>query len=629
MNFFTTERFTNALQAVGNIIAPLPEDYPVRDSHEEENLEEDSGEEPKEAEENQNEIRRFSEKQFASQEEIPEDEATERQRESLKEDEEIHRMDSIPSADWSPSKENLPSLESVDSDTESICSQHSSPQCHSPHSPHSPSFKADEVMLNQSEQSPFLEESRSLEALQNELKSYKLKVTSAFSEISSLSDDLRQAIGQNRDIERKLESEKETNRMLLSRIQSLSQTKEELVIQLSEVLESNDLHRRKEIEFEHERVKENEAYHSLSERYELVVNEKQKLTEALAKIKAESQRGQEIEIGRHQEMVQRVSSVVLDLLEVIDEVTKQTPRDQSRVERPAITEQTLCDLISKASETLKNHKLTKDSELQLSHNREIQRMEATLSSEIGTRKLFQQQVDDLNQALNLQTSHSSSLEQKLKDVSLRYEEEMNTHRADMERYLKRIQDLEREKLHPVIGPNQSSMELSVEGKKFEDVPISPDPTVVKVGADNAEFGSIELTALQSELQQFQDERDELLQILQSLVDLNSNRNASPLEIVQDVRDRWKALQSAHETSQRNEIEITSAHNSLKTEYQRALKSLQEVTQERDSLKKIMTEYKSKLDELLKTITEMKQLKEENANSKREFIRCISSTYCDN
>jgi hypothetical protein len=632
MNFFTTERFTNALQAVGNIIAPLPEDYEVKDdNHEslEENREENSEDEIF-GNENHNEIRRSSVDRTESREDTQEEDVDERREqknpfgEPLREDEDIQRMDSIHSADWSPPKENVATQEFVNLDTEPISSEPSSPHFNPPHSPDFREEDVEEVPVNHSENGR-LEESKTLEDLQNELRSSKSKVASAFAEISSLSDDLREAIGRNRDVERKLESEKETNRMLLSRIESLSQSKEELVIQLSEALELNDHHRKREMEFGVERAKEKEAHNILLERYELAVSENRRLTEDLTGTKEDSRKGQEAAAQRCQDLVQRIATAVFELLEETEECSSL---GRGTVE-DAITEQALFNLMSQAAETLKSHKSTKKTDLQVSHSHEvtslteqIQQLEGTLSSEINKSKLLEQQLSHLQQTLNQQTSHCSTLEQELKDASIRSVEVMAAHREDTERYLKRIQELEKEQ-HPLGEPSQSPTQLSVEGEGSEgDVVVSQEPTQAKTKTERAseEFFANELKSLRSQLGQLQQEKDELHDICQSFIDSNPNQMGSLREVLEGLGVQWKALQSAHETSLRNELEISNAHSTLRTEHQVVLKSLQEVTHERDSLKRIMTEYKSKLDELLKTITEMKNLKEENDNSKREFIR---------
>jgi hypothetical protein len=720
MNFFTTERFTNALQAVGNIIAPLPEDYAVEDDHHEdpeENIEEneeavdegvlpdrESDEEEQgpvavtvrtereagdgfprtvpqarmldplwmgERKENPDEIKIFTKDRIEINEETQEEDedeirGTNRQQEGV-----TPHEDSIHSADWSPVKVNSPTTQVfVDSDTESIGSEHSSPQFNHPRSPESelrsrsltedePEEQAEDKFVNQSVRN-VSDESKTLEALKNELKSYKSKVASAFAEISSLSDDLRKAIGQNRDYERKLETERETHRMLLSRIESLSQSKEELVIQLSEALESNDHRRQMETVSGAEREKEKEAYGLLSERYGLVVNEKQRLTEALSQLKENSQRTQEAAVTqRCQEMIQRISTPLFQLLETIAEATKTSSPDRFSAQDMTTADQTLCHLLFQATETLRSHRREEEESLreralQVAHSQEKQRekeleirslaqriveLEGTLRSEIDKNERSRQRNDELQQELSCQSSRCSELELQLRDTSVRSVKMTTAHHQDMEKSLKRVQELERElerkrEVLPVSEPNGSPSPLEIgalEGSQEQTTsPAAASVVEEEKGKESEVLLDNELQALRSQLEELQQEREAIREICRSFstsspLSQSSSGSGSPIpltDVLKELKVQWRELQRANEMCQRSESERCVAHSALKTEHERTLKSLQEVTHERDSLKRVMTDNQSKLDGLLRSIGEMKLLKEESEKNKREFMRYV-------
>jgi hypothetical protein len=637
MNFFSAERFSSALQAVGNIIAPLPEDYANEAPAESPELQYDGssqsiGEEQQDEEDPVKFVDKVTEK--VEDNYSQESRGINEQEYQLSTDPEEHdwRVESLLSQ--SPTREIHPTHHFVDSDTESDHSEDLSPLP-------SPQLKVlDEPPLPSlvsSRPSPTTEVTPSSESLQEELVRCKSKIASTFSEISSLSDSLRESIAQNRDLERRLELERETQRLMSSRIQALSESKETLVLQLSEVLEAREKERSADQEKEMQRRKESEAQRGLLERYQLVVEEKGRLTEALS----------EMERKAHSDLLERQQTVDRSATLLLEEIGRLVSGPSESVSPQPLTAQSLNSLVSTAIGQLRSFasQLARDKEAHRLLTEQFQHTEARLATVMERAEECQRETHDLQLQLSEQLSRYSVLEERLRDVGRESEEQLKSCRLELERSEQRVRTLE-ERDHRKADDDQSE---STSGSLLEST--------------SAEMSSLrsQCEELSRQLALSQQEKDTFWEFYRScvasagsyslptsssksLLQVNGS-NSSLLPSLEALHQLWKALELALNESQSSQVGAKQAKESLLTEHQAALKTIDQLTREKDELqialrdlrssealrKQAMSESKAKIDELFKKILEMKQTKEENdalkqnlerlsAESKRELVR---------
>jgi hypothetical protein len=630
MNFFSAERFTNALQAVGNIIAPLPDDY--------------RNEAPSESHDPQGEDgygspRSLGEEEEQGEEEGEQDPITIIQKLEI-ESSGTHQQElQISSEDeqtpsLSPPRESQSTTSQlVDSDTESKHSEEDLSPLPSPH-------------FNQLDEAPS-EDSQSLASLREELEKYKSKIASTFSEISSLAETLREALSQNRDLERQLELERDTQRLMSTRLETLSQSKEALALQLSDVLQSREKEQSWDLDKEIQRRKESEAAQGvLAERYQLVVDEKVRLTEALFESEQKAQK----RFLESEQTVRRVFESVAQLLEEIDRVGG----DAVRAVPMDLTAQSIGGLVSAASDKLRSFEtqIALAQESHRSFTQQIQQMETRLTAATERGDRWQSDNEKLEIKLSERSSRCSLLEERLKKTAEDFDEEIKSCRRQIASDEERIRSLE-------ARDQQSKAEDQ------RELAARPLIESTSLSSDDANSLKSRCEELSRQLSLCQRERDAVSEFYRSCVastlssplsaslsvsesSTKDNRDTSLLHCLEDLRQLWKALELKMNESQCSKAELASATESLTTEHQIALKAIDQLTKERDGLqadlrelrssealkKQAMSESKQKIDDLFQKILEMKQIKEENdalklslerlsAESKRELVRWVS------